>query len=276
MIRLIVTDLDGSLLDGRGQLPADFAEVFGKMRAAGVEFAVASGRYYRSVAATFAPWFSDMCAVTDNGACVAVRGEVAAQRFLPREKYLALLAATEDLPDVERLTCAEDGMYYARLSGRPEFAGHDAFLSAEGKKRPLGEAERVLKVAFSDLRGPRNNTLPRIRDFLERGGYAYAVSSARAIDVMDGGCDKGEGIAVLQQRLGIAPEECAAFGDHENDVSMFARVKYSFAMANSSEEIKSRARAVCPAHTEGGVTRTILKILEENAIARNRKTSARL
>lgn len=264
MIRLIVTDLDGTLLGADGKLPDDFERTLAALDARGIAFAVASGRYYRSVEEMFRKYYRNIYAVTDNGAYVVARGKVIAKNLLPNEKYRALVAESRKLEDVCMLTCAERGMYYETLSDKPCYAGHNAFYVREGSRLPFSKVRGgVLKIAYADCRNPKNYALPALREFLDGGRYSYMVSSDMALDVMEQGCSKGMGVRKLQEYLGVTPSESAAFGDHENDLSLFEAVKYSFAMENSPDYIKKCARAVCPANTASGVTRTIEKLLED-------------
>ena len=53
-----------------------------------------------------------------------------------------------------------------------------------------------------------------------------------------------------------------AFGDYQNDISMFAKADYSYAMGQASDAVKQYARFVAPPNTENGVVRTICEALQ--------------
>ena len=72
----------------------------------------------------------------------------------------------------------------------------------------------------------------------------------------------------LQERLGVAPKECAAFGDYLNDVEMLEAVGHSFAMANAHPAVKRVALEEVPPNTEYGVMRKLRELLDDGRIGR--------
>ena len=75
----------------------------------------------------------------------------------------------------------------------------------------------------------------------------------RFCDVIPAGGGKPAGIAAACARWGLAPEECAAFGDGGNDVPMFGCVGTSVAMGNASENVKAAATMVTSDIDDGGL-----------------------
>ena len=67
----------------------------------------------------------------------------------------------------------------------------------------------------------------------------------------------------LQERLCLAPEECAAFGDYMNDKEMLESVYYSYAMANAYPAIKDVARFEAKSNAENGVMRQIQTFIDQ-------------
>ena len=72
-------------------------------------------------------------------------------------------------------------------------------------------------------------------------------------DVIPAGGGKPAGIAAALERWGLAPQECAAFGDGGNDVPMFGCVGTSVAMGNAADDVKAAATMVAPSVDEDGV-----------------------
>jgi len=83
MIRLIATDLDGTLLDRNGCLPEDTFEVIRELEKCGIHFAAASGRQYGNLMRLFAPVAHQMAFVCENGAYCVVEGKDAATTEMP-------------------------------------------------------------------------------------------------------------------------------------------------------------------------------------------------
>ena len=92
--------------------------------------------------------------------------------------------------------------------------------------------------------------LSEIFDFIWHEG-AFVGST---IEMIAKGHSKGLAIAVLCGVLGIAPEDAFAFGDSNNDLTMFRVVKNRIAMGDASSELMAAADYVTAAAFEGGIT----------------------
>ena len=73
------------------------------------------------------------------------------------------------------------------------------------------------------------------------------------LEVINKGVSKGEGLKIAMQHRGLKPEEVIAFGDEENDVSMFSVVGFSAAPENARENIKQAADAIYGSNAEEGL-----------------------
>jgi len=80
------------------------------------------------------------------------------------------------------------------------------------------------------------------------------------MDCMRPGINKGQAVKLLQDSLGIKPEETMAFGDQLNDIEMLKQAYYSFAVGNAREEVKAAARFRTDTNVNDGVLK-ILKLL---------------
>ena len=74
------------------------------------------------------------------------------------------------------------------------------------------------------------------------------------------GVDKGKGIKIIQQALGISDKETMVFGDQDNDVEMLKSSYYSYAVLNAVDSAKKAARFMADKNTSDGVLK-ILKLL---------------
>ena len=83
MIRLIASDLDGTLLNSQRQLPKDFFSVIDRLNQLGVLFIAASGRSYPTLRRDFAPHSDELCFISDNGARIAEHGKILQKDPIP-------------------------------------------------------------------------------------------------------------------------------------------------------------------------------------------------
>ena len=78
-------------------------------------------------------------------------------------------------------------------------------------------------------------------------------NSVNSLGVFAPRANKGTALALVLDRLGIAPQQVKAIGDNINDLAMFAHARVCVAMGNAPDEVKQRATAVAPANDEEGV-----------------------
>ena len=232
MIKLVFSDMDGTLLDADGQMPPEFDAVMAELRARGVVFAPASGRQYYALLRQMGKYQDEFIFVAENGTFVA-------QHVRPQWQ-----------PYVTDMT-----QYFTRYEMVEDLAA-------------VAAGEDIIKVALCDCRHGEAETriYPAMQAF--SGPLKVALSSHYWVDVMNDGINKGVAVQKLQQRLGIAPEECAAFGDYLNDAEMLAAVGYGFAMANAHPDVKKIARYEAPANTEHGVMVKLRELMQQGLVGR--------
>ncbi|HET8987909.1 MAG TPA: HAD family hydrolase [Humibacillus sp.] len=261
-IRLVVVDLDGTLLDGNGDLPAGTMATIRALRERDVVVAPASGRQHATIARLFAEVSDDLVVIAENGAYVTrdgveisshtldldwSRGVVERTRHLERQgadlgvvlcgKVSAWIERTDDafLAEVER--------YYARLTTTGDLTAVD---------------DEVLKLAVHDFGDPTRLTAPDLAAFC--APQQVVVSGHHWVDVMGVGVHKGLAVRDLQRALDITPAQTMAFGDYLNDLEMIEAADHSFAMANAHPAVLDAARHVAPPNTEDGVMRTLREV----------------
>lgn len=87
----------------------------------------------------------------------------------------------------------------------------------------------------------------------------FARSQPFLVEMMQKGVNKGVACAYLCARFGIAPDECVALGDSENDLPMIEFAGLGVAMGNAFDNVKARADYIAPSNNDGGVAHVIEK-----------------
>ena len=257
MIKLIVSDLDGTLLNSKKQLPPDLFETLDELERRGIVFAVASGRTYSAVDHLFPEEYRRKISfICDNGACT-YRAEKLTEVFpLDRATYDELLDACERIGGFKLVVCAADGVYH--LDSGDEFSNavglfyrnHSATDDLRGVK------DTIFKLAVCDERGTYAHGKPEL-DKIFGDRLNVQVSGPIWMDVMASGVSKGNALKALQKRLGVTSAETMAFGDYFNDLDMLLAADWSFCPENGHEEIKKQTRFVCADCDHGGVVESI-------------------
>lgn len=256
MIKLIATDMDGTLLNEKSQLPENFFEVLSLLRDKGIHFLAASGRSYVTLRENFLPhadWVDYIC---DNGACLVAGEEIVQRRLMAPADVQKIVQICAGLPGVRLVLCGVHGSYHA--ASEPDY--HSEIAKYYVNQQIIEDFARIdddiYKIALLDLHGPAEHALPALQAaFGDR--LTMLVSGSIWMDIMDTGVDKGTGLRFFQQKWGITPAETMAFGDYFNDVAMFQYADYSFAMENGHPDIRPMARYLAASNREGGVIQAI-------------------
>ncbi|MGW1781298.1 Cof-type HAD-IIB family hydrolase [Streptomyces sp. NPDC002143] len=263
-IRLVVTDMDGTLLDDDKRVPEGLWEVLARLRERGVLFSPASGRQYASLEREFAAVADGMVFIAENGTYVVRDGEELSSDPLEPGVVGRLVDAVRRLAaggvDVGAVVCGKRSAYVERAD--------EAFL-AEVRKYYLRHQvvedvadvdDEVIKVALFDFGPAERTTAPALAPFADT--HQVVVSGEHWVDVMNRTANKGAALRRLQRELGITPAQTLVFGDYLNDLEMLDAAEWSFAMANAHPEVVRRARHLAPSNNDNGVLRTVVRLLD--------------
>lgn len=262
-IRLIVTDMDGTLLDDAKRIPDGLWPMLAELRRRGVLFSPASGRQYATLAGQFADVAQGMVFIAENGTYVVRDGvELSSDTLQPSvaagvaRTVRRLVAAGVD---VGAVVCGKRSAYVERTD--------EAFLAEVRKyyvehrivEDVTAVEDDVIKVALFDFGPAEHSTAPALAEFAAT--HQVVVSGEHWVDVMNRTANKGSALRGLQRALGVTPAQTMVFGDYLNDLEMLDAADWSFAMANAHPEVVRRARHLAPSNNEDGVLRTISRVL---------------
>ena len=115
--------------------------------------------------------------------------------------------------------------------------------------------DEALKITLCDLTGAEENSFPYVKKYSEK--YKVAVSGFIWIDITQKDINKGVGLRILQEKLGITKEETMVFGDYLNDYELMLEGAYSFAMENAHPDLKKIAKYNGGDNNDSGVVKSI-------------------
>ena len=261
-LRLAVVDMDGTLLDPDGEVPATLWPLLGELRERGVLLVPASGRQYATLARTFAGALEGMPVIAENGTYVVRDGAELASVTLDRATVVEVVGALRALAatrDVGVVLCGKRSAYVERTD--PAFLAEARRYYAELAEVDdlLAPQDDVLKIAVYDFGDAESGTAPALARF--RPEQQVVVSGRHWVDVMAAAANKGAAVRRLQAALGIAPAQTAAFGDYLNDLEMLDAADLSFAMAGAHPRVRERARFTAPSNAEHGVVTTLARLV---------------
>ncbi len=271
MPRLLVLDIDGTLLDPSDIVTPVVHEAIAAARAHGVEVALATGRRLRSARRIVQEVGIHLPLVLSNGALVW---------STELEQPMNEIAFTPELLHVIVDGALQAGLAPVLLLGPgggervvvPENPPQAEFVRRFVKQRigevchvawdEMGDVSDVLTV---DIFGPEEELRPLTEGFSD-AGYAVFHSGPLgweadpphwAANIHMPGVSKAHGVALLAADLGLTMADVVAVGDGENDMPLLEAAGLGVAMGNASEEVRMRADAVVRGHDEDGVAEAI-------------------
>jgi Cof subfamily protein (haloacid dehalogenase superfamily) len=268
MIRLIAIDVDGTLLDPRGQIPQANIDAIHDAARAGIHIALVTGRSYPFARPIADPLPNSLTLIVSNGAIERdMNGSRVARRLLDREIARAVLDATRPFRESAALVFDRDADRQVMFEtmdwehpGRKAYWARNQSLIA--KSVPLEDAlvEDPIQVMF-------NGGVDAMRSLhfalhAEANGFAvslteYVHRDFSLIDVTAPTATKGRALAWRAAQLGLSREEVMAIGDNFNDLEMLEFAGLPVVMANAVDGLKQRGWVTTADNESAGVADAI-------------------
>ncbi|AVR47021.1 HAD family hydrolase [Christiangramia fulva] len=256
MIKLIVTDMDGTLLNDKHQLPPGFWEAEKKLTDNGILFSIASGRQFYNLEMTVERIKDRTMFFAENGTYVYHKGKELYVNPLEREAAMGFIKMGRKLEHTNLVLCGKESAYVE--SDDKEFIAEVSQFYERLKivKDLTNVNDTILKVTLCNFNGVEDNTYPHFVNYTDR--YKVAVAAKVYIDITALDANKGNAIKGVQQELGISPDETLVFGDYLNDLEMMKVATHSYAMKNAHRDIKDVSKHITEFdNNENGVLKTI-------------------
>ncbi len=269
LYRMIVSDLDGTLLNDAAEITPRTLNAIKKAQERGIIFAACTGRFPENTAMVLMEKGIDCPVISLNGSVVELsplKGRIF-ERFLEprsaREVFDALESLGEGYHVFGRGTVA---------SRRAEVRHHsetdlrrDTFLKSEvrfthGLDACRTALERPVYKFYVYLTS-KSKPPEAIRAALGGiEGVSLTQSSETNFELIPSGADKGTGLELLSRHLDIRPREIIAFGDQLNDLPMLRFAGLGVAVGSAAELVRQAAGLVARSNNDDGVARVIEEV----------------
>ncbi|MHA7844667.1 sugar-phosphatase [Serratia sp. D1N4] len=266
-IELIAIDMDGTLLDPQHQITPAVKQAISAARSQGVHVVLATGRPYVGVQDYLRQLdiqgSGDFC-ITYNGALVlqAADGACILQETLGFEDYLYFEQMAREFG--VHFQAFDFDTLYTPNRDIGKYTVHEAAMTGIPLKyRSVEEMDRAIrfpKVMMIDEPALLERAIARLpAEALER--YTIMKSAPFYLEILHKRVDKGAGVKMLADHLGIKQQNVMALGDQGNDMAMIKYAGVGVAMGNAIPELKEIAQFVTSTNTEDGVARAIEKFV---------------
>jgi Cof subfamily protein (haloacid dehalogenase superfamily) len=261
-IRMVISDVDGTLVTKDKRITPATAEAVKALRASGIAFSITSSRPPFGMRMLFDPLDLQLPAGPFNGSSLVNRDlSVVEQHAIPRDAVTRSLELLTDygvdvwmFTNQQWMIFRDDGQYVPHEQNTIQTPP----TLIDIKSAPLDGICKIVGVSADfDLLAKCEAAL---QPALGKAAHA-ARSQNYYLDVTPPGFDKGTFVDALSRRLDIPLQNIATIGDMSNDLPMFRQSGISFAMGNASDAVKQQATYVTSSNLEDGFAKAMTQIL---------------
>lgn len=254
MIKLVASDLDGTLLQNGAQaLNPSIFPVIQKLQKKGIHFVAASGRQYWNLRNLFYEVKDDISYICEGGSMYVQNDQIHIPHMIDPSIVRSITEAVHRYRDCELTASCTDHMYIEAHS--PSFTHHMCNIV----KNDIMTVDDLLSIPGPVMKMAVYNP-PKVDAVFERyhALFSDVITVVHAgsgwVDFIPSGTDKGFALNAILEQMAISPDECMVFGDQWNDLPMLKLAGTSFAMANAAPGIADYCT---------GVTDSVEKELEK-------------
>lgn len=262
MIKLIATDLDGTLLPPSKNLPEETFPLIEELYYRGIIFAPASGRQLPNLLKLFAPVKDKIAIIAENGGLCYYKGEIIHSDPTSAEDVLYALDKIAECDNLYPLLSGKDCAFHK--------SAHEPFVTVAARSYSFIKRVDDLKIAAKENEIFKISVWDGLPPSAEHGGpllkqkisgLRVMVSGYDWLDVSVARANKGRALNSLMRAAGVIKEECAAFGDHMNDLEMLLTCGKPFVTANAFTGLKEYGFEEAPSNAEFGVIKKIKELI---------------
>ena len=288
MIKLIASDMDGTLLNHNHKIPEENVKLINFAKNQGIEFVVATGRAYYEALPALNEENINCDVISFNGGIVYDKNGniISITPMLPKDLYYTIeILKSFDISyqlytknTIYTTSIETDINAYIDLIRSNGYEPDVEHLRAEAQQKLevgyITEVENI-ELYLNEKENPPikiiaiSNDISKLENaaklLSENTSISVTSSGANNIEIMHKNATKGTALKEIAKIYGINLENAVAIGDNLNDQAMLDIVGYSVAMKNGNIKLKEQAKYVTEkTNSEGGVADTIFKLIEQN------------
>ena len=274
--RMIVTDMDGTVLGTDHKITKDNKIALKKAEDKGIKIVFATGRFHESAKVHIDFLEEKMPIISSNGSIIKnpTTNEVLYCNSIDEDRCIRIIDTLDkyhlkyqiytDEIILQKYDTEEEKQMMIDFI-KTVFSDKTEIIFKKDLRDDI-KNKNILKFNVMELE--RMDLIDITRNELnEIEGIEITSSWGNNLEIMSEGSTKGKAIEFLANLLNINREEIIAFGDNYNDVSMIEFVGTGVAMGNAEEDVKNIANYVTDANSESGVAKAIDKLVFEKSFS---------
>ncbi|KHL94887.1 MULTISPECIES: Cof-type HAD-IIB family hydrolase [unclassified Paenibacillus] len=285
---LIALDMDGTLLNGDGEISRENKEAILHAQRLGHTVIIATGRSYMDAERQLRLADLECPVVSLNGAVVTLPdGTLAASTPLNKEDIIPALRWMNEIPELYYEVYTEDNVY-VELDKRVRLEKLSALKEDEVPEevgwllkamidQQFQQAAVTYVESMEDIWSKEENLIYKTlafslnRELLKEASTRFAAipgliitaSHVNNIEINHKDANKGNGVKLMAEHYGIPAAQIAVMGDSYNDLPMFEIAGYRIAMENAAPILKETADFITLSNSEHGVAAGLRHLLDK-------------
>ena len=259
MIKLIVTDIDGTLLDNSSNLNPEFYTLFEKLKEKQIIFVVASGRQYYNLTDMFNKIKNDIVFIAENGSYMLQNEKELLSITIKKEEAIKLIKIGRKINKADILLCGKESAYIENSSTKLIEIANKYYKKYKIVDDLTNVEDKFLKITIFDLGNAEKNSYNYYKHL--ENEFKITISGDIWLDISNKKANKGIAVKKLQKINNICYNETMVFGDFLNDYEMLQCGHYSYAMGNAHKKLKEIANFNAKSNNENGVIEAIKELL---------------
>lgn len=259
-VKLVVTDMDGTLLNEKGEVSNRFFNQFKELKKRNIHFVAASGRQHQSILQKLHSIKNDISIIAENGGIMQHNNKTNILLKLSKEDVQKTIEQLRTIEDCFIVLCGKKAAYIETNdeSFISKFSQYYAEYKVVEDLTKIANDE-FLKIAVYHFTSSETYVFPYLKQLATE--LQIIVSGQNWLDISHANANKAYALNKLQKELGVAKKETMVFGDYNNDLQMLELAHFSYAMENAHPDVKKIARFQTKSNSEEGVEIIIDKLL---------------
>lgn len=260
-VKLVVSDMDGTLLNSKGEVSNQFFKLFRKLQKKGIVFCAASGRQHNSIVSKLNAIKNQIYVIAENGGVAKKGDKVLLSNFLKPEKVINLIPILRKIEGSNMVLCCDGAAFIESKDKRFINLFQEYYHSFQqvDDLMEIAKTTPVFKIAVYHFTSSEEFIYPVVKYLNDE--VLLKISGKNWLDISDEKANKGNALRQVQKLLNITKAETMVFGDYHNDIEMMQEADFSFAMKNAHEDIKALAKYATESNDNFGVERVLEKLI---------------
>ncbi len=258
-VKMVVSDMDGTLLNTNHEVSHRFFELFEIMHQKGIIFVAASGRQYHSIVDKLLPIKNDIIIIAENGGFAMHKNKELLATPLPNDDKNHVLDILDSIENIYPVLCGKHSAYIKNDSKEFEDKLREYYTDYKVVENLKDFDGEILKIAIYHFENSEKYIYPSVAHLEDK--LKVKVSGENWVDISSPNAHKGFALSKVQELYNVKPEETMVFGDYNNDLEMLGLAEFSFAMENAHPNVKKAANYCTLSNENNGVEHILSKLV---------------